>query len=152
MVDTHRKESPMAKKNENPSRKATAVKKLASQKPRPLQEKSTLQEAGETMRSLQAERFPVAAGDKLVGTVEGKYPERAAAAHGHDPQTTLVRGSMLKKTYYCFEDQSLEEVREMMRRHHLFHMPVVDKDLRIIGIVALCDVEDENVQKGGASS
>jgi Mg/Co/Ni transporter MgtE len=43
-------------------------------------------------------------------------------------------------------------VREMMRRHHLFHMPVVDKDLRIIGIVALCDVEDENVQKGGASS
>ena len=115
----HRKESPMAKKNENPSRKATVVKKLASQKPRPLQEKSTLQEA---------------------------------AAHGHDPQTTLVRGSMLKKMYYCFEDQSLEEVREMMRRHHLFHMPVVDKDLRIIGIVALCDVEDENVQKGGASS
>ena len=40
MVDTHRKESPMAKKNENPSRKAMAVKKLASQKPRPLQEKN----------------------------------------------------------------------------------------------------------------
>ena len=39
----------------------------------------------------------------------------------------------------------------MMRRHRLV-LPVVDKDLRIIGIVALCDVEDENVQKGGASS
>ena len=144
----------MGKKDENLRRKTKtiAVKKLVSQKPRPLQEKSTVQEAGETMRSLQAERFPVAAGDKLVGTIEGKYPERAAAAHGHDPQTTLVRDSMLKKTYYCVEDQSLEEVREMMRRHHLFHMPVVDKDLRIIGVVALCDVEDENVQKGGATS
>ena len=54
---------------------------------------------------------------ELVGTVEGKYPERAAAAHGHDPKTTLVRGSMAKKMYYCFEDQSLEEAREIMRRH-----------------------------------
>jgi CBS domain-containing protein len=136
----------MAAKKEKPDRKAIHVKELASEKPKPLQEKTTLQEAGETMRSLQAERFPVAAGDRLVGTVEGKYPERAAAAHGHDPQTTLVRGSMVKKMYYCFEDQSLEEARELMRRHHLLHLPVVDKDLRIIGIIALNDVEDENVQ------
>ena len=121
-------------------------KELASEKPKPLQEKSTVQEAGERMRSLQTECFPVAAGDRLVGTVEGKYPERAAAAHGHDPKTTLVRGSMAKKMHYCFEDQTLEEARELMRRHDLLHLPVVDKDLRIIGIVALNDVEDENLQ------
>ena len=136
----------MAKKKENMNRKTTHAKELASEKPKPLQEKSTLQEAGETMRSLQTERFPVAAGDQLVGTVEGKYPERAAAAHGHDPQTTLVRGSMVKKTYYCLEDQSLEEARELMRRHHLLHLPVVDKNLRIIGVIALNDVEDANVK------
>jgi CBS domain-containing protein len=141
----------MAKKKENPLRKAMHCKELASEKPKPLQEESTVQEAGEKMRSLQTERFPVAAGDRLVGTVEGKYPERAAAAHGHDPRTTLVRGSMAKKMYYCFEDQSLEEARELMRRHELFHLPVVDKELRIVGIVALNDVEDENVQ-GDVSS
>jgi CBS domain-containing protein len=141
----------MANKKEKPHRKVIHVKELASEKPKPLQEQSTVQEAGETMRSLQAERFPVAAGDRLVGTVEGKYPERAAAAHGHDPQTTLVRGSMVKKMYYCFEDQSLEEARELMRRHHLLHLPVVDSDLRIIGIVALNDVEDENVQTNVSS-
>ena len=67
------------------------------------------------------------------------------------PETTLVRGSMVKKMYYCFEDQSLEEARELMRRHHLLHLPVVDKDLRIIGVVALNDVEDANVQ-GDVSS
>jgi CBS domain-containing protein len=141
----------MAKKKQNSRSRTIHVKELACEKPKPLQEKSTVQEAGETMRSLQAERFPVAAGDRLVGTVEGKYPERAAAAHGHDPQTTLVRGSMVKKMYYCFEEQSLQEARELMRRHHLFHLPVVDKDLRIIGIVALNDVEDANVQ-GDVSS
>ena len=88
----------------------------------------------------------MAAGDRFVGTVEGKYPERAAAAHGHDPRTTLVRGSMVTKMYYCLEDQSLEEARDLMRRHHLLHLPVVDKNLRIIGVVALNDVEDESVQ------
>jgi CBS domain-containing protein len=153
VVDIDRKDKPMAKKNTNSRRKSVHVKELASKskKPKPLQEKATLQEAGETMRSLQAERYPVAAGDRLVGTVEGKYPERQAAAHGHDPQTTLVRGSMVKKMYYCFEDQSLEEARELMRRNHLLHLPVVDKNLRIIGIVALNEVEDANVQADASS-
>ena len=53
---------------------------------------------------------------------------------------------MIKKLYYCFEDQSLEEAREIMRRNHLQHLPVVDEGLRIIGILVLNDVEDENVQ------
>ena len=47
-----------------------------------------------------------------MGTVEGNYPERKAAAFGHDPETTLVRGIMVKKAYYCFENQSLDEVLE----------------------------------------
>ena len=130
-----------------PAPKSTKrVRELACEDPKPLQERSTLKQAGETMRSLQEDRFPVAAGDRLVGTVEGKYPERAAAGHGHDPETTLVRGSMVKKMYYCFENQSIEEAREIMRRNHLLHLPVVDENLRIIGIVALSDVEDRNVE------
>jgi CBS domain-containing protein len=129
-----------------PTSKSTRpARELASKEPKPLQEKSTVKEAGETMRSLQTNRFPVAAGERLVGTIEGKYPERAVAAHGHDPETTLVRGSMIQKLYYCFENQSLEEAREIMRRNHLLHLPVVDKNLRIIGIVALNEVEDANV-------
>jgi CBS domain-containing protein len=121
------------------------ARELASKEPKPLQEENTVKQAGETMRSLQEDRFPVAAGERLVGTVEGKYPDRAAAGHGHDPETTLVRGSMIKKLYYCFENQLLAEAREIMRRNHLLHLPVVDENLRIIGIVALNEVEDENV-------
>lgn len=133
----------MAKKPAKKSARTSTrcVREVACEEPKPLQEKSTLKQAGETMRSLHEDRFPVAAGDRLVGTVEGKYPERQAAGHGHDPETTLVRGSMLKKLYYCFADQSLEEAREIMRRHHLLHLPVVDENLRIIGVVALNEVE-----------
>jgi predicted transcriptional regulator len=140
---------------ENPDRKSTKqpskrAKEFACQEPKPLQAKSSLKEAGEKMRSLDTNRLPVASGDRLVGAVEGKHPERKAAGFGHDPGTALVRGIMVKKAYYCFENQSLDEAREIMREHHLDYLPVVNDDMRVMGIVALKDLEqnasDENTE------
>jgi predicted transcriptional regulator len=90
---------------ENPDRKSTKqrskrVKEVACQEPKPLQAKNSVKEAGEKMRSLDTNRLPVASGDHLVGAVEGNYPERKVAGFGHDPQTALVRGIMVKKAYY----------------------------------------------------
>jgi len=116
------------------------VKEVASDSLKPLQEKSSLKEAGEKMRSLHTNRLPVASGDRLVGALEGEYPERKAAGFGHDPETTSVRGIMLKKAYYCFENQSVDEAREIMRDHDLQYLPVVDENMRIIGVVALSDL------------
>jgi CBS domain-containing protein len=139
------------KKVTRAARKSTKrVKELTCEEPKPLQAECTVQEAGETMRSLQTERFPVAAGDHLVGTVEGPYPERKAAGYGHDPETTIVRNSMVKKIYYCFEHQSLEEARDIMRRNHLQHLPVVDENLRIVGIVRLDEVEQQQRAEANA--
>jgi CBS domain-containing protein len=126
----------------NPDGKSTKpppkrVKDVACDEPKPLQETSSVKEAGEKMRSLHTNRLPVASGDHLVGAVEGNYPERKAAAFGHDPETTLVRGIMVKKAYYCFENQSLDEAREIMREHHLEYLPVVDDNMRVIGTVGL---------------
>ncbi len=87
----------------NPGRKSTkqpskCVKEVVCQEPKLLQAKSSLKEAGEKMRSLDTNRLPVVSGDHLVGAVEGKHPERKAAGFGHDPETALVRGIMVKKT------------------------------------------------------
>jgi len=122
-------------------------KEVASENPKPLQEKNSLKEAGEKMRSLHTDRLPVASGDRLVGDVEGEYPERKAAGFGHDPETTSVRGIMSEKPYYCFENQSVDEAREIMREHHLQYLPIVDADMRIIGIVALSDLATNGRQR-----
>jgi CBS domain-containing protein len=76
----------------------------------------------------------------LVGAIKGKYPERKAAGFGHDPETTPVRGIMAQKAHYCFEDQSIREAREIMRDHHVEYLPVVDHDMRVIGMVSLRDL------------
>jgi CBS domain-containing protein len=113
------------------------VKEVACKEPKPLQTKSSVKEAGEKIRSFHTDRLAVASGDQLVGTVKGKYPERKAAGFGHDPETTLVREIMVKKAYYCFENQSLDKAEEIMREHHLEYLPVVDDNLRVIGTVGL---------------
>ena len=128
---------PDRKSTKQPSRQ---VKEVACEEPKLLQEKSSLEEAGEKIRSLNTNRLPVASGDRLVGAVEGKYPERTAASFGHDPKTALVREIMVKKTYFCFENQSLDEAREIMCDHHLDYLPVVDGNMRVMGIVALRDL------------
>jgi CBS-domain-containing membrane protein len=47
---------------------------------------------------------------------------------------------MVKKTSFCFENQSLDEAREIMSDHHLDYLPVVDGNMRVVGIVALTDL------------
>ena len=132
------------KRARQPDRKSTTqpskVKEVACEEPKLLQEKSSLEEAGEKIRSLKTHRLPVASGDHLVGAVEGEYPERTATAFGHDPKTAIVREIMVKKTYFCFENQSLDEAREIMCEHHLDYLPVVDENMRVLGIVALKDL------------
>lgn len=121
-------------------KKSRRVTEVALKKHHALQTENTVQEAGEKMRALKTEKFPVAAGDKLVGTVEGKFPDRTVAGFGHDPAKTRVSENMTRRKFYCFEHQTLEEARHIMRDNGLKHLPVVDGDLHIIGILALEEI------------
>jgi CBS domain-containing protein len=116
------------------------VAKVARDKPRPLQAKTSVKNAGEKIRSLQTDQLAVASGNHLVGTVKGKYPERKAAGLGHDPETTLVREIMAKEVHYCFQDQALDEAQEIMREHHLQYLPVVDHHMRVVGMIGMRDL------------
>lgn len=113
------------------------VKDLAGEEPKALQQESSVREAGEKMRTLSTEKFPVASGDTLVGTVEGKFPDRKAAGFGHDPSATKVGENMSREKFFCYEHQTVEEARAIMRKNGLQHLPVVDGDLHIVGILAL---------------
>jgi CBS domain-containing protein len=89
------------------------------------------------MRALKTNRLPVESDHRLVGAVEGNHPERNAGGFGHDPEMALVSGIMVKKAYSCSEHQSVDEAREIMREHHLQYLPVVDGNMRVVGMVAL---------------
>lgn len=133
-------------KHKTPPKKSgpQKIKEIATRGPHPLQKENSVREAGEKMRVLETEKFPVAAGDKLVGTVEGKFPDRQAAAFGHDPATTTVGENMTKQKFYCYEHQSIQEAREFMLKNGLQHLSVVDADLHVIGIVSLAELPKDS--------
>ncbi len=83
----------------------------------------------------------MAKGKRLVGRLDDPNPDRALARFGHDPESTSVSELSIGDAIYCYEDQSPEEVRKIMIDQDMKHMPVVDRELRILGIVTLQSLE-----------
>jgi CBS domain-containing protein len=50
-------------------------------------------------------------------------------------KTKFVHSVMEKQAFYCHENQSLDEALKIMREHGLQYLPVVDSNLRVVGVV-----------------
>ena len=74
-------------------------------------------------------------------------PENAAVSSHHPCETTLVRSVMVKTPYYCRENQSDEEALKMMRELNLPHLPVLDSNLSVVGVVSMSDLMRSKEQK-----
>jgi len=95
----------------------------------------TVQDAGDKMRSLETDSLPVTDDRHLVGTVMNRNVDWQAAGQGHDPQTERVGACMSHELIFCYEDQNRTEAELLMKEKHLKYLPIVDRDMRIVGIV-----------------
>lgn len=101
---------------------------------------TNLQEAAALMRDGDFGLLPVGENDRLVGTITDRDITVRAVAAGKDPATTTVRDAMSEGIHYCFEDQDAEEAAEMMSQAQIRRLPVLNRDKRLVGIVALADL------------
>ena len=76
-----------------------------------------------------------------------KSPEKAAVSGRHPGKITLVRSVMVKTPYWCQENQSGEEALKIMLDHGLPYLPVLDSNLRVVGVVRLIDLMRSREQK-----
>lgn len=95
----------------------------------------TAQDAGDKMRLLETDSLPVTEDRRLVGTVMDRNADRKAAGHGHDPQVERVGACMSHQLIFCYEDQDRAEAERLMTEKHLKYLPIVDRDMRIVGMV-----------------
>jgi len=77
--------------------------------------------------------------EKVVGIVTESDMVRCAAS-GHDPNHTLVRDIMKSPAVTCTRQAPVEEAYAHMRRNNIRHLPIVDKDGTLVGIVTLKDL------------
>jgi CBS domain-containing protein len=105
---------------------------------------TTLKSAAALMRDGDFGLLPVGENDRLVGTLSDRDIVVAAVAEGKDPNSTAVRDAMSEGIAYCFEDQSVDEAADVMRERQIRRLPVLNRDKRLVGIVALADLAVES--------
>jgi CBS domain-containing protein len=101
---------------------------------------ATLEAAAGKMKRLDVGPLPVCDGERLVGMLTDRDITVRATSEGRDPRTTRVRDIMTEEVFFCFDDQDVREAAEIMQRAQIRRLPVVNRDKRLVGIVALGDL------------
>ena len=99
----------------------------------------SISEAAQMMAEIDAGALPVGENDRLVGMITDRDITVRAVAAGKGPDT-LVRDVMSAEVKYCFEDEDLVHVSKNMAEQQVRRLPVVNRDKRLVGILALGDI------------
>ena len=121
------------------------LKTLAAEKGGALDPKDTVQTAGDRMREHDAEVWPVADESKLVGMIDEKNPDWKLGGQGHDPKASRVGEIMKREVVFCYEDEDCAAARRKMDEHGLQVLPVVDREMRIVGMFTREEIEEKGV-------
>ena len=100
----------------------------------------SLAEVGRIMRDKCIGCLPVGENDRLIGIITDRDLACRAVADGLDPTTTQARQVMTQGITWCFEDQSLDDIAQMMEQKQIHHLPVLNSQKRMVGIVSLSDL------------
>lgn len=99
------------------------------------------------MVTLGTNMLPVSEGGVLLAIADKSNPGRDASTYGHDPKTTKISDTMNRDVVFCYEDDECAGALRKMEERNLSHLPVVDREMRIIALVAR---EDLNARIGKA--
>jgi CBS domain-containing protein len=100
----------------------------------------TLKDAAGLMRDQGIGCLPIGEEDRLVGMLTDRDLACRAVAQGLDATTTKVGDVMTKGITWCFEDETMDDVVERMGQKQIHHMPVINRQKRLIGILSLSDL------------
>jgi CBS domain-containing protein len=87
--------------------------------------------------------LPVGEDDRLVGIITDRDIVLRAVAQGRDALTP-VRDVMTSKIQYCFDDEDVDSVAKNMADLGVRRLPVLNRDRRLVGIVALSNIAHAN--------
>lgn len=99
---------------------------------------ATIREAAQQMLTGNFGMLPVGESDRMIGAVSDRDIAIRAVAEGKDGNTK-VRDVMSAGIIWSYEDDSVDDAAELMSKHQIRRLPIVNADKRLVGIVALGD-------------
>jgi CBS domain-containing protein len=104
---------------------------------------ASLQQAAAAMEAMGVGSLPVCDSQRLVGTITDRDIVVRGVAAGLSPVDGLVRDCMSDDIAYAFADEEADEVLERMKVRQIRRLPILDRDKKLVGIVALGDIATE---------
>jgi len=102
-----------------------------------------VEEAAQIMKRENIGPIPVIQDEqtrKLVGIVTDRDLALKIVAEGRDAKSTKVEAVMTRKVVTCRAEDDVQKALDAMAEHQLRRIPVVDKEGKILGIIAQADV------------
>jgi CBS domain-containing protein len=99
----------------------------------------TLKDAAQAMAALGVGLLPVTDNDRLIGMISDRDIAIRGVGLGLGPEGR-VGDVMTAEVRYCYEDQNLDEVSAIMGDIQVRRLPVLDRNKRLVGIIALGDI------------
>jgi CBS domain-containing protein len=100
----------------------------------------SVQRAAQMMAEWNVGVLPVCDGTRLVGMVTDRDITVRSTAVGKAPDSSRVSEVMSDKVYWLFEDQRVGEALQEMGDAQIRRIPVVNRDMQLVGIVSLGDL------------
>ena len=117
----------------------TKIKDVMSRDVQVISPDATIAEAARRMRDGDFGMMPVGANDRMVGAISDRDIAVRAVAEGLDGKAK-VRDVMSDGIHWVYDDESVEHASQLMAQHQIRRLPIVNRDKRLVGIVALGDV------------
>src|SRR4026209_1483537 len=103
----------------------------------------TIGEAAKEMRDGDFGMMPVGENDRMIGTISDRDIAIRAVDAGKDAGPK-VRDVMPEGIAWAYEDDSVEQAATIMSKRQVRRLPVVNREKRLVGIVALGDFAVES--------
>ena len=116
------------------------ISEIMTRDPELIDPNSSIRDAARRMRDEDIGALPVGENDRLIGMVTDRDIAVRGVAADRTPGTTTVRDVMSEKVFYCFEDDDVEDAARCMADNQVRRLPILNRDKRLTGIVALADI------------
>jgi CBS domain-containing protein len=118
---------------------AKSVRDAMTEDPRSIGASASVVEAARLMRQQHIGSLPVTDDERLVGMITDRDITTRVVAESAVPETTSV-GDVYSRDLISVEpDNDLEEALQLMARHQVRRLPVVENG-RLVGVVAQADI------------
>lgn len=102
-----------------------------------------IQRAAQRMAEENVGFIPVCDGGRVIGVITDRDVTIRAVAQAADARTTPVRQAMTEDVTWCYEDEDIDRTSQLMKEKQIRRVLVVDRNKRLVGVVALGDLARE---------